>query len=214
MNNLMKFVNENLTLVIVVAISTVLLFGNIGSCNSQKKLYTAVGELKQMTASNAETIKGLKEDNGKLDAANKTLLISIQELKKKSDDTNKVIKDNSKIIKELRETRPAYDAVCQPIVDHMQLEIDKITENFNLTIYDRDTWMQNAYNNEIGWKNEHQVRLNLDNEIKLMAQESAKKDEVIQKMQKAVNASAFKSYIIIGGTAAVVIGAVIIGLIK
>jgi hypothetical protein len=214
MANVINFVNTNFKWIIIAAISFVLIFGNLSSCNNQKKLYEKIGELTQITQNNAKVIGELKDDNAKLDAANKTLLFSIEELKKTSESTNKKIDNNSNDIKKLRETRPEYDAVCQPIVDHMQAEIDKITENFNLAIYDRDTWMQNTYNAELGWKNEHKIVLNKNEEIRLMAEESAKKDEVMKEMQKTIKNKGLKANIIVGGMVAIVVGFVILGFMK
>ncbi len=214
MQKILKFVVNNAIKLVAASAFVLFVASQVNSCGNSAKMNQKMGELKALVTAHNVTIEQLNKDKEKLLETNKTIADSVKKLTDQSVETNKKLATNAQAIKDLKANRPSYIEECKPIVAYMQKEIDAITANFDLAIYDRDTWMQMAHNNKLGWQNETQARVKTEEAAGLIISDSKLKDEIIQDLQKSLKMKKLESTLFKGGTVTIIALLLIYGLAK
>lgn len=199
----------------VIVVSLVVLAGfSVMSFFNTNNAKEKIAELNLSVQKHSQEIRVLNETNRALTEENKGLIERINKLREDTQANSIAIEDGVAAAKELAANRPEAPEECAQIIEHMGQEIEQWKENFSLAIKDRDTWKSIAGDFNLAYENQVAISVNLQKTIDMVSADSTLKDAIIKDLQKDLKVSNIKGKIAIGGVVAVVVGAVIFGLLK
>jgi len=213
MRKLIDFVLANGSALALFLITIYLAFGGYGACVHTVKYYQKIGEMSELARQNMEKIVNLNRQISNLEQYSAQIMRKNEQLMQRIAQLEQELLAGAQKIEQLEKSRPAYPADCEPIVSHMQKEINVWKEQFSLAIADRDAWKERAMNFQALYENGQEIRLYQEEQIKLLGSQIVKQEEIIKILQREANFSLIKNRVFQAG--AVLIGAVLVlGLIR
>ena len=194
--------------VLVLAVFVVLSFFNTSKANEK------IAALDVSIREHGKQIKAMTEENKAWAEENRVLVEKIEKLKQETKENSVAITKGVAEAQRLANNRPPAPVECKEIIEYMQKEIDAYVYNFSLAIRDRDTWKTIAQDFDLAYQNQVKVTVNLQTAVNLINQDSILKDEIIKDLKKDLAIRKIKGSLIAGGMVAVIVAAVIFGMLK